>query len=57
MAPDIRRSLPEDVDHGALALHRSTSDHMAPAILRSLPGDVTGHYMTGPFTDHLGPVR
>ncbi|KAH3773729.1 hypothetical protein DPMN_175097 [Dreissena polymorpha] len=25
---------------------------MASAILRSLPGDVTGHFMTGPFTGY-----
>ena len=28
----------QDVDHMASAMHRSTSDHMAPAILRSLHG-------------------
>ncbi|KAH3808542.1 hypothetical protein DPMN_136899 [Dreissena polymorpha] len=25
---------------------------MAPAILRSLPGEDTGHFMTGPFTGY-----
>ncbi|KAH3698667.1 hypothetical protein DPMN_086213 [Dreissena polymorpha] len=57
MASAIRRSLPKDVDHGALALHQSTSDHKAPAILRSLSGDVTGHDMTGPVIGQRGPVR
>ena len=35
--------LPGDVDIVASAMHRSSSDHMAPAILRSLPGKFTGH--------------
>ncbi|KAH3715594.1 hypothetical protein DPMN_058306 [Dreissena polymorpha] len=40
-----------DVDRVASAMHQSMSDHMASAILRSLPGDVTG-----PFTRHWSLV-
>ncbi|KAH3728803.1 hypothetical protein DPMN_054765 [Dreissena polymorpha] len=32
-------------------------DHDASAIVRSLPGNVTGHHMTGPFTGYPAPVR
>ncbi|KAH3854000.1 hypothetical protein DPMN_096539 [Dreissena polymorpha] len=34
-----------DVNHMTLAMHRATSDHMAPAILQTLPG-------TGQDVDH-----
>ncbi|KAH3888558.1 hypothetical protein DPMN_012596 [Dreissena polymorpha] len=34
----------------------STSDHMAPAILRSLLGNVTGHFMTSPFSGYPVPI-
>ncbi|KAH3786347.1 hypothetical protein DPMN_164454 [Dreissena polymorpha] len=46
----------QDVDHVASAVRQSMSDHIAPAILRSLPGNVTGHLMTGPFSGHWSPV-
>ncbi|KAH3854015.1 hypothetical protein DPMN_096554 [Dreissena polymorpha] len=35
----------QDVNHITSTMHRETSDHMAPAILRSLPG-------TGQDVDH-----
>ncbi|KAH3791287.1 hypothetical protein DPMN_144770 [Dreissena polymorpha] len=59
MHPAILRSLPGDVDQMASAMPRLTSDNMAPAILRSFTGNVTGHFMTGPGSDHrsmTGPV-
>ncbi|KAH3704601.1 hypothetical protein DPMN_079660 [Dreissena polymorpha] len=36
----------QDVDHMALAMHWSTSDHMAPVILRSLEVPVQGKMST-----------
>ncbi|KAH3786400.1 hypothetical protein DPMN_164507 [Dreissena polymorpha] len=39
----------QDIDHVASAMRRSTSDHMALAILRSLPG-------TRQYFDHVAPA-
>ncbi|KAH3850776.1 hypothetical protein DPMN_093249 [Dreissena polymorpha] len=61
MAPTILRSLHGtglNVDHVTLATPRSTSDHMAPAIHRSLTGDVdkVASAMCRSTSDNMAPA-
>ncbi|KAH3855613.1 hypothetical protein DPMN_098183 [Dreissena polymorpha] len=48
----------QDVDHVALAIRRSTSDLIAPAIRRSFPGDVDhmASAMRRSTSNHMAPA-